>query len=140
MATSQTRTLAVHSTLKGADSKLSFETSKVTKRLRTGLEKKLGKKNFSLEWQDDSQESEVRIRFLRIDEGSQLKRWLFPLFGPAVVEIEGEIKAPGKKAKPFHFERKAFFALFGGSAQHMVGVCIDRLASDLSKEIKNKVK
>ena len=139
MATPKSRTLAAHCSLEGATLNISYESSKVANRLRRELERRLGKKGVALAWQDQPQASEVRIRFVRIDQGNQFLRWLLPFVAPAVVEIEGEINASGRTAKPFHYIRKTHFAMFGGAAKYMVGVCADRLAGDLTKEILRMV-
>jgi len=127
--------VTAHCSLRDADVTLSFSPSEVAERFRRELAKRLGKKEVELAWRREPRGAEVRIRFVRIDEGNQFLRWLVPFIAPAVVEIEGEVALRGHEPRPFEYVRKAHFGFFGGTPQYMVGVCADRLARGLAKEI-----
>src|SRR5437764_1165665 len=103
MATPKSRVLAAYCSLETAALNISYEPSKVANRLRRELDRRLGKKGVALSWQKQPQTAEVRIEFVRIEEGNQFLRWLVPFASPAVVEIEGDISTSGRKGKPFHY-------------------------------------
>jgi hypothetical protein len=122
-------------TIRGAEIVLSFGAADVIERLRRKLEKALGKKGLNLAWTDELDSPDVVIRFLRIDEGSQLLRYLMPFLGPAVLEVEGQAAIDGSGPRRFHYTQKAQFGIFGGSAKGMLNVCADRVAGKIAKEI-----
>jgi hypothetical protein len=99
------------------------------------LTKKLAKKGIEMSWSDSTANCEVEIRVLKVQQGNQFLRWLFPFIAPAVVEIEGQFALPGLPCQPFHRTETAQVGFLGGSASHMVGTCIDRLAYQLAYDI-----
>jgi hypothetical protein len=127
--------LASSCTLRGADITLSFGPVEVIQRLRNRLEKKLGKKGIKLFWTNEVDSPEIAIRIVKIDQGSQLLRYIFPLLGPAVLEVEGRVAIAGSTPRQFHYTQKAQMGLFGGSAKSMLNFCADRVSGKIAKDV-----
>ncbi len=135
MRKQDSRPLTANCSLQGAVLNLSCDASYIVNQLQRSLEKKLGKNGVVLSWQDIPEGSEVRIGFVRIDQGNRFLRWLFPFIAPAVVEVEGELTIGGSGPRPFHYVRKAQVGFLGGSAESMLGVCASRVGNHIAKTI-----
>jgi len=127
--------LASSCTLHGATVTLSFGPVEVIQRLRENLEKKLRKKGITLYWTNEVDSPEIAIRIVKIDEGSQLLRYLLPFIAPAVLEVEGRVAIAGSSPRQFHYTQKAQLGLFGGSARGMLNLCADRVGGKIAKDV-----
>jgi hypothetical protein len=127
--------IASSCTLHGATITLSFGPVEVIERLREKLEKRLGKKGITLYWTNESDSPEIAIRIVKIDEGSQLLRYILPFIAPAVLEVEGRVAIAGSSPRRFHYTQKAQLGLFGGSARGMLNVCADRVSGKIAKDV-----
>ncbi len=112
-----------------------FDVSPILQRFQQSLEKRLRKSGTSILWQPVGDRCQLVIWFLLIDQGNQFLRWLVPFCSPARIRIEGAFSADGSPAQRFVHERRADFGLAGGAAPYMLGVCADRLAKDVAKDI-----
>jgi len=109
-------------------------------RLKSALSRKLDRPGIEVVWREAASAGDLRIQFVRIDKGNQLVRHLVPFLAPASVEIKGSYQIPKNGSIPFHHVEKTSFGLFGGSARHMLGVCVDRLALQLAHDVSRAIR
>src|SRR5205807_1321458 len=78
-------------TLDGAAVNYKGDADKLVQRFVKAFGKALGKKNIALAHEPDMNRAAVRIRFVQIEQGSQLLRYLLPFLSPAFVEMEVDL-------------------------------------------------
>src|SRR5437588_9366516 len=120
METETTRVLRASCSAQGVRVETDLDPAEVASQLESVLAKKLGQKGIDVSWQCQETNCELRIRIKRIDQGSQLLRYLLPFLAPAIVEIEGSLTLPGRDEKSLHFIENAQFGLLGGSSSSMI--------------------
>jgi hypothetical protein len=99
----------------------------------------LRKKGVTLELRPTAENTTLQIRFVEIEQCNQLLRYLMPFTSPAFVEIEAEFASGRAPAELLPYRQTAHFGLFGGSAAGMLGVCVDRLAEKLGKDVLKRL-
>lgn len=134
------RKISANCSLKGTILNLSFDPSNITDRLQRELEKKPGKMGVNFSWQDSFEFAELRIRFMKIDQGSRLVRYLIcPLFAPALIEVEGELVLDDASPRSFHHTKKAYLGFLGGSPRGMLKFCACGIADKIAKDIRKEM-
>jgi hypothetical protein len=121
--------------MKLASTKLSFEPTEIIVLIREKLEKRLLKKGFAVRWAPQTEDPTLLVHLVRIDEGSQLLRYIVPFIAPAVIEVEGRVKRPDAMADSFRYVQKAQVGLLGGAARGMMKVNADRVSAKITKNV-----
>jgi hypothetical protein len=116
-------------------SNLSYEPSELISQLREKLQKRLLKKGFAPEWVPATEDPTLLVRMVRIDEGSQVMRYIMPFIAPAVLEVEGRVNGTADAPRAFRYVQKAQVGLFGGSARSMMNVNADRVSAKIVKDV-----
>ena len=115
--------------------KLSFEPTELIVKLREKLQKRLLKKGYEMQHVAQSAEPTLLVQMVRLDEGSQLMRYLLPFISPAVMEVRGHVNGLGSEARAFSYVQKAQMGLFGGSPKSMMEINADRVAAKIVKDV-----
>lgn len=108
-------------------------------RFMKGLGKPFEKKGISLTTELDPARAALHVRFVRIEQGNQLLRYLLPFLSPAFIEIEADLLSQGNVVESFYYRQNAQAGLFGGTATGMLNVCADRIAKKLSKGVLKRL-
>jgi hypothetical protein len=125
--------------LEGAEINYKGSPRELVDRLLRGLAKPLGKRGITLQQQPSPEQAALRIRIVAIEQGNQLLRYLLPFIAPAFLEIEADLAPAGTPPESLHYKQTAQIGLFGGSASGMLGVCADRIAKKLSKDVLRRL-
>ena len=133
-------TLGFTYSLDGAAVNYGGDAGALMQRMMNRVTKLLKKKGIALSQQAAGEVVPLRVRVVQIEQGNQLMRYFLPFLSPAFVEIEAELDVPSGGSESFFYKKAAQFGLFGGSASGMLGVCVDRVATDLSKDINKRLK
>lgn len=136
MAKEIRRTLTGHCTLDGATLKTTLDGSEIATPLKEQLAKRLQKRQAGIAWGDGPDQCDFRIRFIEVEQGNQLLRYILPFIAPAAIEVEGEVLGTAQGPKAFHYRQRAQVGLFGGSAKSMLKGCAIRLADKIAKDIQ----
>jgi hypothetical protein len=129
------RTLTAHCSIRETDVSLKLSKADILRDLKAEIEKRLGKKGLTVQWLDATQTPELAMNLVRLDQGSQLLRYLIPFSAPAVVAIEGQVTVNSQEPREFDSTRRAHFGLFGGTAKAMLHTCNVQIAKDVTKAV-----
>ena len=133
------RTLICGCSVEGAAVNYDGDLGKLANRLLKDLTGKLEKKGVDLEYASAWEDAELQIRFVQVEQGSQLLRYMLPFAAPAFMEIQADL-ASGE-GPPFskRYYHEAQGGLFGGSASGMLGKCVDRIASRIADDLADRM-
>lgn len=125
----------------GAEIPASLDTSYISHKFQSVLEKQLSRKGLSLG--QDSPEDKVIIngRFVRIEQGSMLLRQILPLTGAGktVMEVEGELILGGRQMAQLHaIAEQSGFRI--GTNKDMLEFCAKSCALRITKQIISTLK
>ena len=140
MSAQGTATLRYHGSREGAEINYAGSTEELMDRMIKRLTKLLAKKGITLMLASAPQEAELHIRIVQIEQGNQLLRYLLPFIAPAFVELEVDCKAAGTTPETLFYKQTAQVGLFGGTASGMLGVCVDRIAGRMTKDLVKRLK
>lgn len=139
MPAPNTTTVSLFCTLQGAAINYKGRSEELADRFLQALSKLLTKKGIALQPVQTPQEAALQIRFVQIEQGNQLLRYLLPFIAPAFLELEVALATQQGTTEALHYKQTAQVGLFGGSATSMLGVCADRIAKKLSKDLLKRM-
>lgn len=124
----------------GAALKVSFDVTEISTEIKTRLEKRLLKKGIAVRWTEQATGSELLVRFVEVNQGNRLLRYLLPFIAPAFLEVEGKISLAGSSPQQLHYVQRAQIGLFGGSAKVMLKSCAQRIANKIASDVLHSLK
>jgi hypothetical protein len=140
MSRAETKPITACCTDSGAALKLSFGAAEITGEIRAGLDKRLPKKGVSPRWVQETENPELLVRVVSIDQGNQFLRWLLPFIAPATLEVEGHVSVGDAAPRDFHYTQRAQMGLLGGAAKGMLKVCAQRVADKITGDVSRQMK
>ncbi|MDD5095695.1 MAG: DUF4410 domain-containing protein [Dehalococcoidia bacterium] len=122
--------------LEAAKVKASFDVMNVTTEFHTVLKNKLSNEGLSVVATSADAQIVVRGRFVCIDEGSRLWRYLLPFFaGKPVIEMEGELIVNGSRVAKLSVTEKRIGGFFGGESKTLLKSCGKTAAQKVAKQV-----
>ena len=131
------KVLAANISLDGAALNVSSDScdaAKIRDYLADEISARLRKKDIEVHWQG-VEGANIVLRFIRIEQGNQLLRYIVPFSAPARCDVEGTLLMTHSGPRPFFFERRADLSIFGGASGYMLRVCARRSADDVAQFI-----
>ena len=100
------------------------------------LVNQLAKNGVPLAQRSPDSEVIVRGKYVRIDAGNQLLRYMLTLVaGKAAVQVEGELFIKGKGTARLSATAKQGWGLFGGNSQSLLKKCAKTCANTVAKQV-----
>ena len=116
--------------------KAKFGVTVITAEFQEALNRQLMRKHIPLEQKGSNSEVFVRGKFVRIDAGNRLLRYILTfLAGKAVVEVEGELIVKGNRKASLHAKAKQGWGLFGGDSEKLLKGCAKTCAQRIAKQV-----
>lgn len=125
--------------LEGAAVNFDGDLEKLGRRFLNKLAAKLQRTRVYLEYVPEWDDASLRIRFVQVEQGNRLLRYLVPFIAPAFVEIEVELVGADGAPLSGHYRQSAHIGVFGGSSAGMLGVCVDRIAVRLADNLRDRM-
>jgi hypothetical protein len=136
MGPTNLRTLAAYCYTEGVSCKEPSGLWPVVERVRQRLDKKLGKKGITLQWQETPEQCNLWLCFASVDRGNQFLRCALPLMGAASVSVRVALSAGGAAPDEFSLRGSASMRILGGFAAGMLRVCADRVAAKVAHTVR----
>jgi hypothetical protein len=137
MASVEKRSIKACCSGTGAVLKVSFDGAQIGQELASHISKFLQSKGIICSWNDESEEPELLVRVVRMDQGSQLLRYFLAFSSPAVLEVEGRVMIDAETTRPFHITERANVGIMGGSGLAMLKKCAYHVAIKVGHEVMN---
>jgi len=119
-----------------AEVNVSFDMAPVTVEFHSVLYAQLSKGGLSVVQGGSDSRLVIRGRFVRIDQGSRIERYILTfLAGKAVVEVAGELIMDGREIQRLHATKGRSWGLFGGNSEDLLKQCARSCAENVAKEI-----
>jgi hypothetical protein len=121
--------------------KAPFGITVITAEFQEGLNRQLMKKGIPLEQKNPDSEVFARGKYVRVDAGNRLLRYILSLLaGQAVIEVEGELIVKGEPKASLHAKAKQGWGLFGGNSESLLKGCAKTCARRIAKQVASSLK